>query len=37
MILWKEDSSDYLEHTTQSKNFYLGLGLAVLSSGFIGQ
>ncbi|XP_001605763.1 magnesium transporter NIPA2 [Nasonia vitripennis] len=37
MILWDEDSTDYLVHATAtSKHFYQGLGLAVLSSGFIG-
>ncbi|XP_011500225.1 PREDICTED: magnesium transporter NIPA2 [Ceratosolen solmsi marchali] len=36
MSLWREDSADYLIHTTQLKKFYLGLTLAILSSGFIG-
>ncbi|XP_058802070.1 magnesium transporter NIPA2 isoform X2 [Phymastichus coffea] len=37
MILWEEDSTDYFVHLTNvSKHFYLGLGLAVMSSGFIG-
>ena len=41
MVLWEDagdESTDYLVHaTTPSRNFYFGLCLAVLSSGFIGQ
>lgn len=37
MNVWKDEQKNYSFESSSSTNFYIGLGLAILSSGFIGK